>query len=100
MSAELIIANVVRQIIVKAWTDPKFKSQVVDTNTNVKQQLVDAGFKFDYGTGYDPYPDIRVVECKLGKISYIVVPPLPSGNPADLADLAGVAARGNTVLGI
>ena len=99
MSSELIIANVVRQIIVKAWTDDKFKQQVVDTGKNVKEQLAAAGFTFKYN-GYDPYPDIRVVECKLGQISYIVLPPKPAGPTSDLADLGVVAARGNTVLGI
>jgi hypothetical protein len=99
MSSELIIANVVRQIIVKAWTDPKFKQQVVDTGKNVINDLAAAGFSFKYN-GYDPYPDIRVVECKLGKISYIVLPPKPTDSASDLTDLAVVAARGNTVLGI
>jgi hypothetical protein len=99
MSSELIIANVVRQIIVKAWTDPDFKRKVVDTGTNVIGDLAKAGFSFKYN-GYDPYPDIRVVECKLNQISYIVLPPKPSATGADLTDLAVVAARGNTVLGI
>jgi hypothetical protein len=100
MSSELIIANVVRQIIVKAWTDPKFKQQVVDSGRNVIKDLAAAGFSFPKYGGYEMYPDIRVVECKLGEISYIVVPPKPTQAEPDLTDLAVVAARGNTVLGI
>jgi hypothetical protein len=100
MSSELIIANVVRQIIVKAWTDPAFKQKVVDTNQNVIRELAAAGFAFPKYNGYDLYPDIRVVECKLGQISYIVVPPKPTDIASNLSDLAVVAARGNTVLGI
>ncbi len=100
MSSELIIANVVRQIIVKAWTDDNFKKKVVDTGTNVINDLAAAGFVFPKYYGNDLYPDIRVVECKIGKISYIVLPPKPTEAAPDLSDLAVVAARGNTVLGI
>jgi hypothetical protein len=100
MSSELIVANVVRQIIVKAWTDPNFKKQVVDTNRNVIKDLAAANFVFPKYGDYELYPDIRIVECKLGQISYIVLPPKPTETGSDLTDLAVVAARGNTVLGI
>lgn len=107
MSAELAIANVVRQIIVKAWTDEDFKKRILEESNkgNARELLERLGFEFPKYNGYTMYPTIKVVECKPGDISYIVLPPDPTNQKAsreqnDLTDLAVVAARGNTVLGI
>ncbi len=102
MSFELQLAGVVRQIIAEAWSDPAWKEQL-KKNENALPKLKAKGFEFPYE---QYYPDIRVVECIPGQISYIVLPPMPKvvtgpGRKATATDdLAMVAARGNTVLGI
>jgi len=103
MSAELIIANIVRQIIVKAWNDPAWKDKLKKLE-NARQELEVNGFAFPKYGDYLLYPTVKVVECIQGDISYIVLPPNPTNkgtsDPTILSDLAVVAARGNTVLGI
>jgi|RhiMetdeSRZDD1v2_1073273.scaffolds.fasta_scaffold1025272_2 hypothetical protein len=103
MSAELMIANVVRQIIVKAWNEPQWKKNLLGL-ANAREELEKGGFVFPTYNGYVLYPEVKVVECIVGKTSYIVLPPNPtnaaSKEPNILSDLAMVAARGNTVLGI
>lgn len=104
MSAELIVANIVRQIIVKAWSDSAWKEKLLKME-NARPELEQNGFAFPTYNGYVAYPVIKVVECVQGGVSYIVLPPNPTNKNTQsgktvLEDLAVVAARGNTVLGI
>ena len=101
MSEQLNLANAVRKIIVKAWTDSKFKNALLDESMQVdgNARKVLRDYEMDIPTygGYDPYPVIKVYECVTGKTTHIVLPPAPKDS---YDDLGLVAARANTVLGI